>query len=114
MKFLESYETVLNEFGSFYNKRYQNISTFVKLPFTYQIGVFIEFLATKDVGIHADRYSIVLYYVYPEAKLKELENLYRDSRSFYIKEEYLDIPNDLLTNYKKAIEYAFAFLEMPY
>jgi hypothetical protein len=114
MKELIKHKTVIVELLTFYKEKYGNPEDFIKLNFTFQIGIYLEFLAMKGLGIHVDRYSYVIFYLFPENEKEKLSSMYKISNSFYIKESYFTDPVELFTNYKLAIGDAFAFLEIPY
>jgi len=116
MKSLIRYELTLAKFGIFYNSNYTDLNTFIKYPLPLQLGVFMHFLLSEGIGIHADRYAYVVFYTHPEDKVKheKLKTVYRNTNSFYLHETYLKKPNDLFTNYESAIIKAFALLEIPF
>lgn len=113
---LVKHSDTLTLFGKFYRSRYGDITSFIKLSNTHQIGVFIEFLSEQGIGIHADRFSYVLFYSNVELdEVKEkVVTLIKDKKTYFIKEVYYDKPKNLFTNYEDAVIAAFSILETPF
>lgn len=96
------------EFINWYKLKYKDIiiTDFIKLPFEYQLGIFIIFFEEKyNYAIHADRESYVIFYPDIEkaspiisnrpGKLLDIDNI-----------EYTDFNSSMMRviyNYERAI-----------
>jgi hypothetical protein len=116
IKRLSQYNNTLKEFVKFYIDNYGKIDTFALLPNVCQIALILQFLDIKGLGIHADRYSYVVYYsTTDDVKFKErVMNRMKANNSIFIFEQFNNKEAKLFVNFEEAIVKCFEFLEIPF
>ncbi len=74
-------EPLTKELVDFYIAKYNkiiHISSFVKLSPTYQLGVIIEFLNSKNVSYLCDLYNVYIFYVDPRLNANNIIKHYNE------------------------------------
>jgi len=74
-------EPLTKELVDFYIAKYNNImhiSSFVKLSSTYQLGVIIEFLNSKNVSYVCDLHNVYIFYVDPRLNANNIIKHYNE------------------------------------
>jgi hypothetical protein len=112
---LKSYKNTLVDFFNWCKVNNIDLNVFIKLPFYYQIGVFLLFFDSKGLCIHVDCDSYVISYnTLTDEKNKKsiLERM--NGGSIFIREDVYLEPTPLDKSYEIAIIATFNYIETPF
>ena len=89
------------KFGLYLKDNKVDITSFIKLPFHYQLGFLIEFINNEGYDMVVDNFNYIIYDKNTGIKIAELIKNIGDNMN-------------ILEVYKYAIEAAFNHIEIPF